>query len=87
VQNGVEMLIADSADEFAVAILRLLADQQAAASLTRQLGQAAYDFVAAHYTWDRIIPIFDQLYTQLRPTPTNPNPRPLAQSDHAGVQP
>jgi glycosyltransferase involved in cell wall biosynthesis len=73
-----EMLIADSPDEFAVAILRLIADQRADGALSQQLGQNAYTFVSAYYVWDRIIPVFERLYTQLRPGPNTP--RPLAPS-------
>jgi glycosyltransferase involved in cell wall biosynthesis len=76
VQSEREMLLADAPDEFAVAILRLLADQHADASLTHRLGQNAYDFVSANYTWDRIIPTIDRLYAQFlsKQTPTNPRP-------------
>ncbi len=50
VNDEQEMLITDTADEFAVAILRLFADQQAGAGLSQQLGQSRYSFVAANYT-------------------------------------
>jgi glycosyltransferase involved in cell wall biosynthesis len=87
------MLIADAPDEFAVAILRLLADQRAGGSLTHHLGQNAYRFVAANYTWERITPIFDRLYAELQASLTAINPRPLAplssgtHHDQPGVKP
>jgi glycosyltransferase involved in cell wall biosynthesis len=67
VHSEQEMLLADSPDAFAAAILRLLADQRTGGALSQQLGQNAHRFVAAHYTWDRIIPLIDSLYEQLRP--------------------
>lgn len=81
VRNEKEMIIADSPDEFAVALLRLIADQRAGGELSHQLGENAHAFVAAYYVWDRIIPVFERLYAQLRPGINTP--RPLA----PGVQP
>ena len=69
-----EMLIADSPDEFAVAILRLVADQRADGTVSQQLGQNAYTFVSSYYVWDRIIPVFERLYAQLRPASNTPHP-------------
>jgi glycosyltransferase involved in cell wall biosynthesis len=92
VKPNEEMLIADSPEEFAVAILNLLADQRSGSSLSNRLGENAYDFVSAQYTWDRIIPIIDRLYTQVQPTQSQLSqrtPTPLASSvrqDHTGVQ-
>ncbi len=60
-----ELLIADSAPAFAAAIARLAADRAGDGSLARRLGAAARTFVAATYTWDRIIPTVEQVYTEL----------------------
>jgi sugar transferase (PEP-CTERM/EpsH1 system associated) len=93
VQHEREMLIADSPAEFAAAILRLRADQYNGALLAQRLGLAAHDFVAAHYIWDRIVPIFDQLYAKLQPAHQPNHQRPLdpilsgAHHDQTGVQP
>ena len=90
VQSEREMLLADSATAFAEAILRLVADRWNGATLSKQLGQAAHNFVAAHYTWDRIIPIFDQLYAMLQLNTNNqrpPSPDRGMHHDRAGVQP
>jgi glycosyltransferase involved in cell wall biosynthesis len=82
VESEREMLIADSPDEFAVAILRFLVDQQTGAHLTHRLGQNAHRFVTTNYTWDHIIPtiehLYHQLYEQLQPSRISTNPRPLA---------
>lgn len=72
-----EMLLADAPDEFAVAILRLLTDQLADGSLSHRLGQNAYKFVANRYTWERIMPTLDRLYTQVQPNQPSATPRPL----------
>lgn len=72
VQPNQHMLIADSPMDFAAAILRLMADQRAGSPLSKRLGQTAQDFVATHYTWDKIVPTFDQIYTQLQQTPNTP---------------
>jgi glycosyltransferase involved in cell wall biosynthesis len=93
VQAEREMLIADTPAAFAAAILRLIADRREGASLAHRLGQAAHEFVAARYTWDQIVPIFDQLYVQLRAGHQPNSTRPLvpavkgAQHDQRGVQP
>lgn len=76
VEANRDLIIADSPDVFAAEILRLSADQRADAELTRRLGENAYRFVAAHYTWDHILPIFDQLYTQLQPSQPPHQPAP-----------
>ena len=60
-----ELLIADSAPAFADAIARLAADRAGEGALARRLGTAARAFVAAKYTWDRIIPTVEQVYADL----------------------
>jgi glycosyltransferase involved in cell wall biosynthesis len=78
VTSGEEMLLADTPDEFAMSILRLLADQQAGSELTRRLGDNAYRFVRSRYTWDHIIPRIEALYSQLSAKESNTTLRPLA---------
>lgn len=93
VQADREMLIADTPVSFAAAIKHLIADRREGAALAQRLGQAAYEFVAAHYTWEQIVPIFDQLYARLQAGHQPNNSRPLApvvngaQHDQRGVQP
>jgi glycosyltransferase involved in cell wall biosynthesis len=93
ITNEQEMLIANAPDEFAIAILRLLADQRVDGAFSRRLGDTAYSFVAANYTWDRIIPIIDRVYSQLRPNLTPIHSRPIAPGvggahhDPSGAQP
>lgn len=91
-----EMLLADLPATFAAAILRLVDDKRKGAPLAKQLGQAAHNFVAAHYTWDQIIPTFDQIYTQictaLQPRHSHHQRPPTSTEigthhDQAGVQP
>ncbi|MCC6458458.1 MAG: glycosyltransferase [Caldilineaceae bacterium] len=75
VETEREMLLADSPADFAAAILRLVADQRAGAALSQRLGQAAHDFVAAHYTWEKIVPIFERLYANLQEVHNANKPR------------
>lgn len=56
VRDGQEMLIADTPEVFAMALLRLLADAAGAGSLRRQLGAQGRRFVQEHYGWEQIIP-------------------------------
>jgi glycosyltransferase involved in cell wall biosynthesis len=78
VQAGEHLLIADAPDEFAVSILTLLADQRDGSILSTRLGQNAYEFVSANYTWDRIIPTIDRVYTQVRSSQNHLTQRPLS---------
>lgn len=57
-QDGREVLFADEPAEFAVQVVRLLRDPQAAA----QLGQRARAYVAAHFGWDAILPRLEAVY-------------------------
>lgn len=59
-QSGRELVVADSAEQMAAAILELLADVDA----RRRLGEAARKF-AADYDWRRIVPLFDQVYADV----------------------
>jgi len=56
VRNGQEMLLADTPEEFAIAVLRILADAAGSGVLRRQLGAQGRRFVEAHYAWETIIP-------------------------------
>ncbi|HHY54223.1 MAG TPA: glycosyltransferase [Chloroflexi bacterium] len=56
VRNGQEMLLADTPEEFAIAVLRVLADITGSGVLRRQLGAQGRRFVTAHYAWETIIP-------------------------------
>lgn len=76
VRNGEQLLLADSPEEFANAILILLSDQQSGSQLTERLGTNGYKFVAEHYTWERVTPTFEELYRQLLPDQPTANPRP-----------
>jgi sugar transferase (PEP-CTERM/EpsH1 system associated) len=58
VTHGRELLLADSADSFAQAVLALLDDRQQCT----QLGKAARGFVEANYGWDALIPRLESLY-------------------------
>jgi sugar transferase (PEP-CTERM/EpsH1 system associated) len=61
VETGRELLIADTAADFARTVLRVLGD----ARLARQLPQAGRAFVEAGYDWAAIIPRLEALHQQL----------------------
>jgi glycosyltransferase involved in cell wall biosynthesis len=61
VQSGRELLLADSATDFAQAVLRLLGDS----SLAQDIGKRGRDFVTASYDWMTIIPRLETLYQRL----------------------
>lgn len=56
VRNGQELLLADTPEDFAMAVLRVLADATGSGVLRRQLGVQGRRFVEAHYAWETIIP-------------------------------
>ena len=66
VQDGRELLIADEPAAFAAAVVELLRDQQQGGGRGRALGEAAYQFVRTHYTWEWIIPRLQHLYEQIQ---------------------
>lgn len=69
-RNGENILIADSAQEFAQAVLRLLQDEPLAARL-RQNGR---DWVSQVYDWRKVYPAWDALYPPppfQTPSPSN----------------
>jgi glycosyltransferase involved in cell wall biosynthesis len=59
VTHGHELLLADTPEDFAQAVLRLVEDREQRA----QLGEAARRFVEAAYGWDTLIPKLEALYT------------------------
>jgi glycosyltransferase involved in cell wall biosynthesis len=65
VQDGHELLLADTPDAFAGQVLRLLADQRAGGPFSMALGAQARQFVERHYSWAQIVPRLEQLYTTL----------------------
>ena len=74
---GNQMLLADTPAGFAAHILELAQDKNTGSQLAQQLGRAAYAHVASHYTWEKIIPAFERLYTTLQAEtgPIQPHPR------------
>lgn len=65
VEDGRELLLGDTPAAFTAAVLRLIQDRVTGGRLAQQLGSQARAFVAAHYTWDRIMPTLETLYTEL----------------------
>jgi sugar transferase (PEP-CTERM/EpsH1 system associated) len=63
VESERELLLADTPDEFATAVLRLLDDVELAA----RLGTSGREFVRRSYSWDAILPRLDAVYADLRP--------------------
>jgi glycosyltransferase involved in cell wall biosynthesis len=62
---GVEVVVADGAEEFAGAVSRLLRDDGRAA----ELGRAARARVLERYTWDRAGDAVDRIYAELAGSP------------------
>ena len=65
VRHGQELLIADTPDAFADAVLHLLADDEATLAKKQQMGQSARTFVEARYGWQQITPKLEALYRRL----------------------
>ncbi|MFN8444247.1 MAG: glycosyltransferase [Caldilineaceae bacterium] len=63
VKDGEQLLLADSALEFAAAVLTLLRDLQG--QRTSALCQNARKFVESHYGWEQIVPKFDEMYAKV----------------------
>lgn len=59
VADGRELLLADSPDDFAEAVLRLMAD----AALRTKLAEAGLACVRAHYDWSVIVPALEGIYS------------------------
>jgi len=73
VHNDQEMLIADTPVTFAQAVLRLIADARTDGALQRRLGANARRFVESTYSWDAIVPRFDQMYEKVVHPPPGHN--------------
>jgi glycosyltransferase involved in cell wall biosynthesis len=61
-----ELLLADTPAAFADSVLRLLQELPAPHGLATQLGMAGRQLVAAHYTWDTIVPELERVYAELQ---------------------
>ncbi len=66
VQDGVELLLADTPQTFADAVICLLQDVAQGQTLGHQLGERARHFVLAAYSWQHIVPRLEALYAGLR---------------------
>lgn len=64
-QDGRELLIGDTPQAFAGAVLRLLDDQASGGPLCAGLAAAGRHFVASRYTWEKIVPRMEQIYQVL----------------------
>jgi polysaccharide biosynthesis protein PslH len=69
VQDGQEMLIRESAAQFAAGVLDLIADLRRGADLQQRLGAAGRRFVELHYSWRAIVPALEHVYTNLLRSP------------------
>lgn len=61
VEDGQDLLLADTAPEFATCVVRLLRDQ----SLRERLGQNARRLVEEHYSWETATDLLEQVYREL----------------------
>jgi polysaccharide biosynthesis protein PslH len=71
VRDGEHMLIADTPENFAGAVCRLLAD----VDLRRRLGLAAYHLARSEYAWDSIAARLRCAYLSMPSVSSQPNPR------------
>lgn len=62
VTHGQELLLADTPDAFAAAVVHLLQDQAEGGAQGRQLGHQARRFVEDHYGWAQIVPRLEAVY-------------------------
>ena len=67
VENGVHLLIADTAEEFAGAILQLLVDDV----LCHRLTENAYELVRTNYDWTKVMPRFLEIVEKSPTLSTN----------------
>ena len=70
VVDGEHLLVADTADEFAAATLRLLQDE----ALRHHLGQRARQLVVERYDWDSIVLHLENVYQQAIELARRPKP-------------
>ncbi len=66
-QDGRELLIADDAQAFAGAVLRLLADQADGGVYCAGLRAAGRRFVESHFAWEQIVPRLERVYQAVLP--------------------
>lgn len=64
IKHGKELLIADSADDFAEAVVKVLLDT----NLQKTLGASAKHIVRDLYDWERIVRKLEDVYEQSRPS-------------------
>jgi glycosyltransferase involved in cell wall biosynthesis len=67
VVNGEELILADEPEQFAQAVLELLASP----TQRMALGAAGWAFAEASYGWDSLVPQLEKIYHDLRPLTTN----------------
>lgn len=65
VQDGRELLVRDTPEEFASAVVQLLEDRRSQGAVGAALGRTARDFVIANYDWATIIPVLEQAYGEV----------------------
>lgn len=65
VADGQELLIANSPEDFAAAVIRLLRDQADGGALSQSLGESAHQLVEETFTWSSIIPQVETIYSNL----------------------
>lgn len=65
VQDGRELLLADTPRTFAHAVIRLIRDADTGHTLGSKLGTAAHQFVVNAYSWQQIVPQVEALYAKL----------------------
>lgn len=65
VQAGEHALMADDAQSFADAVVRLLRDQAGVGKLSSALGQAGRALVEEQFAWEAIVPQLDAFHSQL----------------------
>jgi polysaccharide biosynthesis protein PslH len=67
VEDGAQVALADTADEFAKAVIRLLKDPER----RQALGENGAAFVAEHYDWPAIVPRLLQVYDDIQTEATD----------------
>jgi glycosyltransferase involved in cell wall biosynthesis len=65
VQHQQEVLLADTPEAFAAAVLRLIEDARSGGSLARRLGANGRSFVTTTYSWSQIVPRLEQVYASV----------------------
>jgi glycosyltransferase involved in cell wall biosynthesis len=65
VQHQREVILADTPDAFAVAVLHLLKNWRSGGDLVRCLGARGRNFVTTTYSWAQIIPQLEKVYASV----------------------